>query len=120
MRRSSAGSMARAREVVEGLAIMNLLYLRTGTSSTLLLRLFGFLLRKSKVGGGIRRLSFDSPVAPPLPVQDLGHVLAVFVDVLRMLDQLVADHLLGIGGSDTKLGHAVDHVRHQVETIHIV
>src|SRR5262245_24185915 len=98
----------------------DLLYLQTGSSPRGYFRLFRFVLRGSKVGGGIRRLSLDSPVAPPLPVQDLGHVLAVFVDVLRVLDQLVADRLRSIGGSGAKLGHAVDDIRHQLETIHIV
>src|SRR5262245_49046713 len=91
----------------------DLLYLQTGSSPRGYFRLFRFVLRGSKVGRGIRRLSFDCPVAPPLPVQDLGHVLAVFVDVLRMLDPLVADRLLSVSGSGAKLRHAVDDVAHE-------
>ena len=35
---------------------------------------------------------------PPGPARDLRHVLAVAADVLLVLDQLVADRLLGVGG----------------------
>src|SRR5580704_8318077 len=44
-------------------------------------------------------------LAPP-PAGDLGHVVAVAADVFLVVDELVADRLLGIGGARPKLGHA--------------
>ena len=75
----------------------------------------GLAVTASEVGSGIRRLSFAgiASVQAPLPVQNLGHVLAVLVDVLRVLDPLVADRLLSVSGSGAKLRHAVDDVAHE-------
>ena len=65
----------------------------------------------SKVRGGISRdLADVAPAVPPLPIDDLRHVLAVLVDVLGVLDQFVAHRLLGVGGSGAELGHPVDYV----------
>jgi hypothetical protein len=35
----------------------------------------------------------------PRPVIDLGHVVAVAADVFAMVDEPVADFLLGVGGA---------------------
>jgi hypothetical protein len=39
----------------------------------------------------------------PIPIADLGHVVAVLVDVLLVLDQLLMDRLLEIRGAGTEL-----------------
>src|SRR5262245_10289362 len=56
----------------------------------------------------------------PAPAGDLRHVLAVLLDVLLVLDELVADGLLGPGGAAAEPRHAIDHVLHQVEAIEVV
>ena len=56
----------------------------------------------------------------PLPIADFGHVLAVFVDVIFMIEEFVAQGLLGIGGARAKAWHAIDHVTHQMETIKVI
>ena len=58
--------------------------------------------------------------ARPLPIPDFGHVLPIGGDVLRVLDQLVADELFEMGGGITELGHAVDDVGNQVKAIQVV
>src|SRR5262249_45937444 len=119
-RRSSAASMARAREVVEGLAINGSPCL---LGETFLPTVFGFrfVVRELEVSGCICRLSLDiCAVASPLPVQDLGHVLAVFVNVLRVVDQLVAHGLLCVSCLCSELRHSVDNVLHEVEAVHVV
>src|SRR5262249_10476210 len=57
---------------------------------------------------------------PPLPAGDLRHVVAVAGDVPPVLDELVADGLLGVGGACPQLGHAVDDVLHEVEAVEVV
>src|SRR5215813_7280786 len=47
-------------------------------------------------------------VLAPRPAADLRHVLTVLSDVLLVLDEFVADRLLGIGGSGAQLRHTVD------------
>src|SRR6185369_3878769 len=56
----------------------------------------------------------------PPPPGDLRHVVTVLLDVLPMLDQLVADRLLEVRGPRTELRHAVDHVLHEMEPIEVV
>jgi Tfp pilus assembly protein FimV len=46
----------------------------------------------------------------PFPVADLRQVLAVLVDVLLVLDQLVPHHLLQVGALGAQLRQAIDHV----------
>jgi hypothetical protein len=43
---------------------------------------------------------------------DFGQVLAVFIDVLLVLDELVLHLLLQIGPLGTQVGQAIDHVSH--------
>src|SRR5438045_1763340 len=57
---------------------------------------------------------------PPSPAGNLGHVIAVPGNVLLVVDELVADCLLGISGPRSELRHAVDHVADQVETVEII
>src|SRR5262249_12954570 len=57
---------------------------------------------------------------PPSPAGDLGHIVAVPADELLVVDELVADRLLGVSGARSKLRHAVDHVAYQVEAIEVV
>src|SRR5438128_1683709 len=56
----------------------------------------------------------------PFPVFDLGHVVAVFGDVLLMIDQLIAQGLVRAGGATTKLGHAIDYIEREIKAIDIV
>ena len=56
----------------------------------------------------------------PLPVPDFGHVLAVLVDVLLVLDKLILELLLQVDALVAGLRQAVDAVHHQVETVQIV
>src|SRR5262249_1693197 len=56
----------------------------------------------------------------PLPAGELGHVVTIADDELLVVDELVADRLLGVGGPRPKLRHTVDHVAYQVEAIEIV
>ena len=59
-------------------------------------------------------------MSSPFPVSDLGHIVAVPANEFLVLDELVANRLLGVCGSCSKFRHAVDHVAHQVEAIEIV
>src|ERR1700734_3054048 len=59
-------------------------------------------------------------LAPPRPVLDLRHVVAVAANVLAMVDELVADFLLGVCGALAKLRHAVDDIADQMETVEVV
>jgi hypothetical protein len=47
-------------------------------------------------------------------------VVAVPGDVLLVLDQLLGDGLLGVGGPGAQAGDAVDHLLHEVEAVHLV
>ena len=44
----------------------------------------------------------------------------MFGDVFPVLDQVVADGLLGIGGTRAKMGHAVDDVGDQMKAVDVV
>jgi len=59
-------------------------------------------------------------MSAPFPVCYLGHIVSVPANELLVLDELVANRLLGVCGSRSKLRHAVDHVAHQVEAVEIV
>ena len=56
----------------------------------------------------------------PFPVPDLRHVLAVFVDVLIVLDELVMHHLLQVCPLGAQLRQAIHHVLHQMEPVQFV
>ena len=66
--------------------------------------------RQAKWGGQISRKSEKLGLLRggrgeiPFPVANFGHVLAVFVDVLFVLDQFVADGLFDVGGAGAELG----------------
>src|SRR5260370_36257217 len=53
----------------------------------------------------------------PAPVPNFRHVLAVLVDVVPVLDQLVAKALLGVRGPAPESRHAFDDVHRQMEAI---
>lgn len=59
-------------------------------------------------------------LARPLPIPNLRQVLAVLRDVLFVLDELVANGLLGVGGMGTERGHAINHVGDEVKAIQVV
>src|SRR5262245_40656811 len=56
----------------------------------------------------------------PCPACDLRHVVTVHGDVLPVLDELVVNGLLGIGGPCAKFRDPVDHVAHQMEAVELV
>jgi len=56
----------------------------------------------------------------PLPVADLRHVHAVFIDVAPVRVELVRELLLEIGPLGPCLRQAIDGIHHQMETIHVV
>lgn len=56
----------------------------------------------------------------PFPVAYLGHVLAVFLDVVLLVQQSVAEVLLGVRRAGIQAGHAVDDVAGQVEAVEVV
>src|SRR6266702_2422585 len=56
----------------------------------------------------------------PFPLAYFGHVLAVFVDIAFMIDELVAEGLLYVGRSCAEARHPVDDVSHQMEPVEIV
>ena len=56
----------------------------------------------------------------PRPVADFRQVLAVLVDVMLVLDQLVLDHLLQIVPLAAQMRQAIHHVLHQMEPVQIV
>src|SRR5262245_4529797 len=59
-------------------------------------------------------------MSSPFPIGDLGHIVAVSANKLLVLNELVANCLLGICSSRSKLRHAVDHVAYQVEAIELI
>jgi hypothetical protein len=48
----------------------------------------------------------------PLPVTDFRHVLAVLIDVMLVLDELVLDHLLQVRALGAQIPQAIHHVLH--------
>ena len=56
----------------------------------------------------------------PLPVEDLGQVLAHLVDVLLVLDELVVYLLDEIRAAVAPLGQGLDRVLDQVEAVDLV
>jgi len=62
----------------------------------------------------------DSFRITPFPVPDLRHVLAVFIDVLLVLDQLGLELLLEGDAFFSGLGQAIDGVHYEVETVEVI
>src|SRR5882757_2991066 len=58
--------------------------------------------------------------ASPRPAADFRHVVTVAGNILAVLDQPVADRLLGIGGPRAQPRQPVDRGAHQVETVELV
>ena len=56
----------------------------------------------------------------PLPVEDLGQVLAHLVDVLLVLDELIVYLLDEIRAAVAQLGQVLDRVLDQVEAVDLV
>src|SRR5215471_19109519 len=67
-----------------------------------------------------RAASCGNGASSPSPVENIRMVLAVFRDVLAMIDERVADRLLRVGSARPKLGQPVDDVLHQVEAIKVI
>jgi hypothetical protein len=53
----------------------------------------------------------------PFPISDFRQILAVDVDVLPVLDQLVLELLLQIHAGSARLGQAIDRVHREMETV---
>jgi len=62
----------------------------------------------------------DRSLLAPFPSEHERMVLSAFVDVVAMLDEDVANGLLGIGGARAELRQAIDHVRHQMKAVHLI
>ena len=56
----------------------------------------------------------------PLPIPDFRHVLAMFVDVFFVLDELVPKLLLEIDAFDARLRQPIDRVHHEVEAVQVI
>ena len=56
----------------------------------------------------------------PLPVPNFGHVLAVFVDVLLVSDQLIFELLFQVDSLLSGLRQTINGVHHEVEAVEIV
>src|ERR1700720_669407 len=70
---------------------------------------------------GLRRTGrFGRRTASPRPAADFRHVVTIAGNILAVLDQPVADRLLGIGGPRAQPRQPVDHGAHQVETVELV
>ena len=67
----------------------------------------------SLLGGRLFRVA-------PLPVSNLRHIFAIFVDVLLVLDQLVFELLLQVDALVAGLWKAVDGVHHQMKAVQLI
>src|SRR5205085_11983678 len=56
----------------------------------------------------------------PDPVPDFRPVLAVFVNVGFVVDELVANSLFGVGGARTEARHAIDDIAGQVKSVELI
>src|SRR5436190_22244161 len=63
---------------------------------------------------------FPSCGCAPLPIANLRHVLAVFADVLLVIDELVPNQLLGVSGARAERGHPIYYVCNKVKTVDVV
>src|ERR1700733_12360306 len=55
-----------------------------------------------------------------MPVANMRHVVAMFVDVELVLDELVAQPLLLVTGDAVKLWNTVEHIACEMEPVEIV
>src|ERR1043165_6054451 len=65
-------------------------------------------------------LSFRCSPLPPFPISDLRQVLAVFVDVVFMVNQFVTQGLFGVRRPRPQAGHAVNHIPHHMKSVQII
>ena len=56
----------------------------------------------------------------PFPIANFWHVFAVFVNIVLMVEQLVADRLFGIGSTRPQTRHTIDHIADQVKEVEFV
>src|SRR5690349_17539500 len=56
----------------------------------------------------------------PGPVAHIRHVVAISLDVLPVLDELVSNRLLGVRGRRAEPRNTLDHVGHEVKAIELV
>ncbi len=59
--------------------------------------------------------SFLCSVLTPLPVPNFRHILAVFIDIVFVLDEFVLHLLLQVGALGIQMRQPIDHVLDQVE-----
>src|SRR5207245_2306709 len=79
------------------------------------------VLSRAKSSFGMpRSFSFPSLTQSPLPIPNLRQVLAALSDVLLVLDEFVADGLLGVGGLGTELRHAIDDVSDEMKAVEVI
>jgi len=53
-------------------------------------------------------------------MKDFGHVLSVFIDIVFVFDELIADDLFEIVAFGADMGHSIDDVLYQVEAIDLI
>ena len=75
---------------------------------------------ESDVIGLCRTNPRGSPLLPPPPASDLRHIVPVSADVVLVVDELVTDRLLRVGGARPELRYSVDDVADQVEAVEII
>src|SRR5262249_3554898 len=84
-------------------------------SPCLIANTFTFASAGSNVVGLCGTHPSGSRFLPPPPAGDLGHIVPIPGDELLMVDELVADRLLRVGGARPKLRYPVDHIADQME-----
>src|SRR5690242_809587 len=89
-------------------------------SPCLMANTFMFVSPASDVVGLGRTDTCRCRFLSPPPARDLRHVVAVSANEFLVVDELVADGLLGVSGPGAQLGHAVEHVADQMEAIETV
>ena len=56
----------------------------------------------------------------PFPVKDLRHILAVFIDIVFVFDELILDDLFEIVPFGAYMRHPVDDVQYQVKAVNLI
>ena len=65
-------------------------------------------------------LSRRGRLFPPFPIPDLRHIDAVIAYVLFVFDQFIPHGLFQIGSPRSNVRQTVDHILHQVKSVHVV
>src|ERR1700681_933442 len=97
---------------------------RAATFARVYVRALRRIIHRLLIIGGksayTRQLGCGRLARTPAPIANLRHVLAVSIDVLLVLDQLVAQLLLQVDACAAGLWQTVDGVHHEVKAVQIV